>query len=152
MGRAEYTFRRPDDSCAEEIAELFANVFTQELWNDDWSDREQLRHYIHDLTGQGNSLTFGLYQDEELVGVSMGRVQHWYEGMEYCVDELCVRTGCQGQGLGTVLVEEIEKACIGLGLAYIFLMTESNVPAFGFYKKLGFYQLEKNAAFAKKLR
>lgn len=71
MGRAEYTFRRPDESCAEEIAELFANVFTQELWNDDWSDREQLRHYIHDLTGQGNSLTFGLYQDEELVGVSM---------------------------------------------------------------------------------
>ena len=82
----------------------------------------------------------------------MGRVKHWYEGTEYCVDELCVRTGCQGQGLGTVLVEEIEKACIGLGLAYIFLMTESDVPAFGFYKKLGFYQLEKSAAFAKKLR
>ena len=36
----------------EIITELFLDVFTHEPWNDDWSDPEQLRAYIADLTGQ----------------------------------------------------------------------------------------------------
>lgn len=151
MDEVKYTFKRLDESYADEITRLFTSVFTREPWNDDWSDKEQLRLYIHDLTGQENSLTFGLYEDGELVGLSMGRVKHWYTGTEYCVDELCVRTDRQGQGLGAMLVERIEDACMELGLTHIFLLTESDVPAFGFYKRQGSYQLENNVAFAKEL-
>lgn len=151
MDAAKYAFKRLDVSASDEMIELFAGVFTREPWNDDWSDREQLTRYIYDLTGQSNSLTFGLYEGGELVGLSMGRIKHWYEGTEYCIDELCIRTDRQGSGLGTLLIEGIEDACRGLGLAHIFLLTENDVPAFGFYKKQGFCQLERNAAFAKKL-
>lgn len=45
----------------ENIAALFASVFTREPWNDDWSDEEQLRQYILDLTGSRNSLTLGYF-------------------------------------------------------------------------------------------
>lgn len=151
MDKEKYDFRRLDESAAGEITELFASVFTQEPWNDDWSDQEQLGRYIHDLTGQENSLTFGLYEGNELVGLSMGRVKHWYTGTEYCVDELCIRTDRQGKGLGAMFVKRIEDACRGLGLTHIFLLTESDVPAFGFYQKQGFYQLEGNVAFAKEI-
>ena len=81
----------------------------------------------------------------------MGRVKHWYTGTEYCIDELCIRTSKQGKGLGTQFMNEIEKACREMGLTHIFLLTENNVPAFEFYKKLGFYESESNVAFAKKL-
>lgn len=151
MDRERYSFKRLDESYATEITALFASVFTQEPWNDDWSDKEQLRLYIHDLVGQGNSLTFGLYEDGELIGLTMGRVKHWYTGTEYCIDELCVRTDRQGMGLGAMLVERTEEACREMGLTHIFLMTDSDVPAFGFYKKQGFFQLEGNVAFAKEL-
>lgn len=36
-------------------------------------------------------------------------------------------------------------------MTHIFLLTENNVPAFEFYKKIGFYELKNNVAFVKKL-
>lgn len=126
-------------------------MFTKEPWNDDWSDENQLKLYIHDLIGQNNSLTYGLYDGEELVGVSMGHIKHWYTGTEYIVDELCISTSRQGRGTGKLFVCEIEKACKELGLTHIFLLTDNNVPAYEFYKKCGFYEQKSNVAFAKEL-
>lgn len=145
------SFKRLDENAFAEIKELFVGVFTAEPWKDDWSDKIQLDLYIHDLIGQSNSLTFGLYEGAELIGISMGRIKHWYTGTEYCIDELCIQSAKQGRGLGRRFVSEIERACKQLGLTHIFLLTEDNVPAFEFYKKLGFYQSENSVAFAKKL-
>ena len=58
----------------EAIKELFVSVFTIEPLNDDWSNREQLNLYLSDLAGQSNSLTYGLFQDEHLIGVSIGYI------------------------------------------------------------------------------
>lgn len=151
MDIEKYSFKRLDESEAEIIKELFVSVFAKEPWNDDWSDKNQLRLYIHDLIGQNNSLTFGLYEDTELIGISMGHIKHWYSGTEYCIDELCINTSKQGKGIGTLFVNEIERVCKELGMTHIFLLTENNVPAFEFYKKIGFYELKNNVAFVKKL-
>lgn len=35
----------------ESIIQLFIDVFSNEPWNDDWSDTAQLDAYITDLTG-----------------------------------------------------------------------------------------------------
>lgn len=52
-----YCFKRLDESASATIRDLFVSVFTKEPWNDDWSDENQLRLYIQDLTGQKNSMT-----------------------------------------------------------------------------------------------
>ena len=151
MDMMKYCFKQLEESDAAIIQELFVAVFTAEPWNDDWSDENQLQLYIHDLIGQNNSLTFGLYEGAELIGISMGHIKHWYTGTEYYIDELCISTSMQGKGVGTLFVSEIEKACKELGLTHIFLLTENNVPAFTFYKKQRFYELKNYVAFAKKL-
>ena len=102
--------------------------------------------------GQDNSLTFGLYEGNELIGVSMGHIKHWYTGTEYYIDELCISTEKQGQGAGTMFVGEIEKACGEMGLTHLFLLTGKDVPAFRFYKKQDFRAAENMVAFAKNLR
>ena len=66
----------------EAIKELFTGVFTGEPWNDDWSDSKQLDCYIDDLCGQSYSLTYGLFEGGELIGLSMGYIKHWYTGTE----------------------------------------------------------------------
>mgnify|MGYP003296834526 CR=1 FL=1 len=43
----------------EIIKPFFAEVFTKEPWNDDWSDKNQLHSYMLDLIGCNISLTFG---------------------------------------------------------------------------------------------
>lgn len=135
----------------EIIKELFTSVFTNEPWYDDWSDKVQLDLYINDLTGQSYSLTYGLFDGDEMIGLSMGYIKHWYRGTEYIINELCIRTNRQGSGAGTYFLSEIEKAIKEIGLKQIFLLTDSNVPAYEFYKKNGFTELTTNVAFAKEV-
>ncbi len=135
----------------EAIKAVFVGVFTKEPWCDDWSDQEQLDLYICDLVGQNYSLTYGLYDADELIGISLGYIKHWYSGTEYIINELCIKTERQGAGAGTFFIHAIEKAIKELGLKQIFLLTDSNVPAYEFYKKNGFVECETNVALAKQI-
>ena len=133
------------------VTELFKNVFTQDPWNDDWSDPEQLSAYIDDLMGQSNSLTIGYFSNEELVALSMGRVKHWYEGTEYCIDEFCVAGSSQHRGIGSSFLKEIEAYLTETGVRFIFLQTDRGVPAHSFYMKNGFRELADNVSLSKKI-
>ena len=147
-----FTLKRLGPENLEAIKAVFVSVFTKEPWCDDWSDEEQLDLYIRDLTGQGYSLTYGLFDDtDELIGISLGYIKHWYSGTEYIINELCIRTDRQGAGAGTFFLREIEKAIRELGLKQIFLLTDSNVPAYAFYRKNGFIESETNVAFSKRV-
>ena len=147
-----FTLKRLGPENLEAIKAVFVSVFTKEPWCDDWSDEEQLDLYIRDLTGQGYSLTYGLFDDtDELIGISLGYIKHWYSGTEYIINELCIRTDRQGAGAGTFFIREIEKAVRELGLKQIFLLTDSNVPAYEFYRKNGFIESETNVAFSKRV-
>ena len=134
------------------VEAFFADVFTNEPWNDDWSDKDQLHNYILDLTGQSYSLTLGLFEGEEMVGLSMGYIKHWFRGTEYMIDEFCISRTRQHQGLGTKFMQEIEKYIKSIGLKQIFLQTDRNVPAYEFYKKNGFIELQGHVSVAKELK
>ena len=135
----------------EAITNVFISVFTKEPWNDDWSDKKQLDMYINDLVGQNYSLTYGLFDDDKLIGIALGYIKHWYSGTEYIINDFCVKTERQGKGAGTFFISEIEKAIQELGIKQIFLLTDSNVPAYHFYKKNGFEECTTNVAFSKML-
>ncbi|MDY2937954.1 MAG: GNAT family N-acetyltransferase [Fusicatenibacter sp.] len=120
-----YEFKRIGIDEIESIKRLFISVFTIEPWNDDWSDEEQLRLYLFDLVGQSNSLTYGLYEKENLIGVSMGNIKHWYSGTEYYIDEFCVQTDKQGNGIGSYFLKQIEKAIKEIGLVQIETVRKS---------------------------
>ena len=151
MEKKTYDFKKIGINETEIIKELFAGVFTIEPWNDDWSNQEQLNLYLLDLIGQSNSLTYGLFENRKLIGVSMGHIKHWYSGTEYYIEELCIQTNKQGNGIGTYFLKEIEKAIKELGLVQIFLQTESTVPAYEFYQKNGFCELKEHVSFAKRI-
>ncbi|MDO4500147.1 MAG: GNAT family N-acetyltransferase [Erysipelotrichaceae bacterium] len=133
----------------EEIKSLFYSVFSIEPWNDDWSDERQLDLYITDLIGQNNSVSFGLYVDDELIGLSLGRFKHWYSGLEYFIDELCIKTDRQGEGLGSFFLREIEKDLKTKGYKAILLQTEKEMPAFDFYIANGYLPMKGTVNFVK---
>lgn len=134
------------------IESFFVDVFTNEPWNDDWSNEEQLLGYLMDLIGNINSLTLGYFSGDEMVGLSMGHIRHWCTGTEYYIDEFCVCRNKQGLGIGTKFLKDLEQYIISSGMTQIFLLTERNVPAYNFYKKNGFFELEEHVSFVKKLR
>ena len=135
----------------ESITTLFRDVFTRDPWNDDWSDSDQLAAYIDDLIGQSNSLTLGYVDGDRLVGLAMGRIKHWHEGTEYCVDEFCVDTPFQNIGIGSAFLNEIEAYLSCIGVHWLYLQTDRTAPAYAFYTHRGFFELNDNVSLAKRV-
>ena len=81
----------------------------------------------------------------------MGRIKHWHEGTEYCVDEFCVDTPFQNQGIGSAVLGEIESYLSGLAIRWLYLQTDRTVPAYSFYTHRGFFELSDNVSLAKRI-
>ena len=144
-----YTIKKLTMEDLPMIKSFFVDLFTKEPWNDDWSDENQLVCYLTERCGAFNSLTYGYFDGEEMVGLSAGRIIHWCTGTEYCIDEFGISADWQGRGVGTAFLKDIEKQIFADGMVQIYLHTERDVPAYNFYKKLGFEELTDEVAFAK---
>ncbi|HEL9645844.1 TPA: GNAT family N-acetyltransferase [Streptococcus suis] len=133
------------------VKELFLSVFSQEPWNDDWSDEEQLDCYLGDLLGHPRALCFGLFDQDKLIALSLGYIRYWYEGTEYRIEELCISRHYQGRGIGQDFLKRIEEQLVERKIVHILLQTERTLPAFFFYKKCGFHTLEEDVSMVKKV-
>lgn len=133
------------------MKEFFRSVFTREPWCDDWSNDAQLSAYIRDIAGCFNSISFGFFDGGKMAALCIGKKHHWWGGTEYFIEELCVRFDLQGNGIGTQFMAEIEREILKHGMDQIYLQTERGKPAVGFYKKLGFNEIEDTVCFHKQV-
>ena len=152
MDISEMEFVKLDETDLPEIAQLYKISFAGEPWNDDWSDEEQLMAYVSEVSSGFGGLNFGLRREGKLVAVSLGHIRHWWEGTNYNIEELCVDPACRGQGIGTGFMHLIEKEVKALGLAGIFLQTDSDKPSYGFYQKNGFKDLHEHVSMYKSVK
>jgi aminoglycoside 6'-N-acetyltransferase I len=133
------------------IRDIFVGVFTNEPWNDDWSDEDQLRAYLLDIIDNKNSLSIGLVRNDEVIGISLGSIIHWYTGTEYYIREFCVKRACQRRGNGTVFMGLMEKCLIQNRINSIILSMDLDTPACRFYAKNNFGELPRSRFFHKSL-
>ena len=148
----ELTLIELDDSYLPQMEELYREAFGGEPWNDDWSDAKQLSEYMKDISKSYHALNYGLMMDGKLVGMSVGKISHWWEGTNYNIEELCVSPTCQGQGIGSRFLELIEQRVREKGLAGIFLQTDNDKPSYRFYHKNGFKDLDMHISLYKSVR
>lgn len=141
-----------DETYLPQMVELFKKAFGREPWNDDWSDEQQLKEYIKEISHSYNALNYGLLINGELAALSIGMIRHWWEGTNYNIEEFCVSPDIQGQGIGSRFMNLIETDIQNRGLCGIFLQTDSDKPAFNFYCKNGFIELESHVSFYKRVK
>lgn len=140
-----------DETYLPQIAELYRAAFAGEPWNDDWSDGEQLAAYIREISCPFNSLNYGLLINGSLAAVSIGMIRHWWEGTNYNIEEFFVSPDMQGKGIGTRFMQMIGEDVKKRGLSGIFLQTDSDKPAYRFYRKNGFGDLDTHVSLYKRL-
>lgn len=136
----------------EEIKFIIKETFSKEPWNDDWSDEQQFHSYILDLIDNKNSLSLGLYDNSNLIGVSLGRIKHWYTGTEYWIDDLAILPKAQGHGCGSKFIDLIENFIKKQDIVGIVLFTEKDIPAYSLYVKKCFEEKKERVFFEKHLR
>ncbi|MBP1046138.1 GNAT family N-acetyltransferase [Enterococcus sp. BWM-S5] len=120
---------------------LYISVFTKEPWNEEYESKEQVERLIKNFLTQACYLNFIAVEDNEVIGLCLGLKKPWIEGIEYYIDEFCVKTELQGKGIGSAFLAQIEAEILQLGMDGMMLNTEKGVPAEKFYLKNGFHQL-----------
>ena len=96
-------------------------------------------------------LSFGFYENQNLVGISLGKVKHWCEGTEYWIEEFGILPEKQKSGLGSLFLTFIERVLKSKEVTSIVLLTENMVPAYTFYQKNGFKEQKETVFFSKKI-
>jgi ribosomal protein S18 acetylase RimI-like enzyme len=131
--------------------ELFFNVFTAEPWNHHWLSRERIERYFTDMANTPGFAGFLYSRGRRLCGACFGMVEDYFQASQYSIKEIFIDPRLQRAGLGSKFIREIEAVLAARGVNNIALMTMKSIPAYGFYKKNGFVEVDDAVLFTKEL-
>ena len=105
-----------------------------DLYKDNFSDGWNLDMILSAYRAQ-RFLSFGAFAGEELVGV----ITCDFNQFDADIEGVVVKKQFRKQGIGALLIEELEKALVNKNIEKIFLeVRKSNVVAQKLYQKMGF--------------
>ena len=133
----------------EECVDLFIDVFTREPWNDVYDSREQVVQFFENHIANNYFVGYIMKNADEVIAMSLGSKKPWIKGMEYYIDQFCVKADYQRHGIGGRFLELIEKNIHENGMNAIILNTEKGFPSEKFYLKNGFCSFEELVILAK---
>jgi ribosomal protein S18 acetylase RimI-like enzyme len=101
-------------------------------------NKTQMKKKIQARFDKGHEVFFGYKQNDELVGYIT--LKPFFPGYKHCeVYWLAVKKKCQGQGIGTKLMNFIEKYAKKQGFRKVCVYTGKNMAlTIRFYEKIGY--------------
>ncbi|WP_321422864.1 GNAT family N-acetyltransferase [uncultured Methanobacterium sp.] len=150
--KRDLVFRRFNWKDLDECVALFKKVFSADPWFDEWVSLDQSRNYLKELVENPVFEGFLMCEDSKIVAVCLGHRRSWWMGKEFFVDEFFVKTGRQGNGIGTKTVGSLVNVLRQDGYTRLTLLTNKNIPAETFYLKNGFYNNEKRTVMVRELQ
>ena len=123
----------------EKCSELYLKVFSTKPWNDLWISQDQVRNYLDELLFNPVFVGFLVYDGDDVIAVSLGHKRSWWRGKELFIDEFFVANEKQGNGIGSILINYMQKYLSQEGYERFVLLTNQGIPAQEFYSKNGFY-------------
>lgn len=120
----------------KQCAELFCDTFSSDPWNESWNSARAIERLNHFFVSPG---FVGLVAEEqEIHGLVIGNTEPFYSGTIFYLREMCTKSHERGQGIGTKLLSRLELNLKEMHVTSIYLLTNRNIPAAGFYKNRGF--------------
>lgn len=129
---------------------LFVEVFAAEPWNEVWS-RPSAQRRLGDLVRSPGFMGVAALRGGELVGFALGRLEAYREEEHYHLQEMCVSTQCQRQGVGTKIVAYLQERLEERGCKQIYLLTMRESAPEAFYLQCDFSPSRHTAVMVKKL-
>ena len=76
----------------DKCVDLFIDVFSRPPWNDNFDSREQVVRFFRSHMQNNYFVGFVLEDQEDIMAMSLGFKKPWINGMEYYIDQFCVKT------------------------------------------------------------
>lgn len=131
-------FHRVERANLSECFALFANVFNNSPWNENWEQEAVAQRFENCYQTPG---FYGLLvkTGNEPIGFALGFIEQWDKSKHFHLKEMCVALEKQGRGVGTTLINALKENLDSQGVEKIYLHTARDTPAQAFYEKQGFY-------------
>ena len=133
--------RRYKNSDLDKAAIVLTQAFAEEPWNEKWNI-ELARTRIEELMSGLMSISFIFEEDDNILGVMIGRRTTYLYGTEYFIDEFYIAPAAQRKGIGTKMIRYAREELSREGFVDIVLNTEKGFPSEQFYIRNGFVQKE----------
>lgn len=118
-------------------ADILCSVYNNELWKCRWTP-EVATDYLTDYFNMEKFVGYVLEEGGEVLGGIFAHEKIWWNNTEVFVEEIFVKPEKQGNGYGSMLLQQVEKYIQEKGLAGMTLLTNKYAPAPKFYEKNGF--------------
>ncbi|MED1607845.1 GNAT family N-acetyltransferase [Cytobacillus kochii] len=84
-------------------SETFIEVFNDEPWNDEWTFTKAKKYLLSFYQTPG-FLGVLAVENDEIIGFILGVKRVWWSGDEFFINEMCVKTQSQNNGIGKALL------------------------------------------------
>ena len=121
----------------EQAARLYVACFNAPPWDDDWS-ADAAERRLETLLQFPGAIGLISTSSTKMVGLAIGHCEPWADGLHYYLNEICVESEAQRNGVGEALLDEICKTLRAEGVSSVYLLTEISTAAESFFRKQGF--------------
>ena len=134
------------DGCAR----IFSSIFNEEPWNEPWTVQTARGRLAEALATPG---AYGLVQLGPAVeAFVVGYGEQGYDGRVFYIKEMCVATNLQRQGIGTILMQELQNALSTEGYGHVYLLTHREGAAAAFYGQQGYRTSKRTVVMSRALQ
>lgn len=126
----------------DECVDLYIDVFTREPWFDVYESRDIVVRFFKNHLRNNNFMGYVAIVEDEIIALSLGFTKPWIQGLEYYVDEFCVKFNKQRNGYGSLFLKAIEAENEKRGVKGMILLTERGTSAYTYYMKNGLKELQ----------
>ena len=132
-----------------DVLRIYVDAFTSHPLNYSFVTQAKAERYIKDMILTPCFVGY-VYVDKEIINAFVfGKIDNYFQGTLYEVMELAVDPSIQRGGVGTKVMRLLESRLKGIGIDAISLNTSRHLPAYSFYKKNGYIEVENNINLAK---
>lgn len=130
-------FCRVIEKDISQMSELYRIVFSLSPWNEDWNYNIAFKRLNHFCKTDGFVGIIAKEKDNVL-GFAIGNIEPFLHGDIFYLREMCVHPDFQNSGIGSKVINELERTLTELNIKSIYLFTDRKIPAASFYTKHGY--------------
>lgn len=121
----------------QRYADIYAEAFSGEPWNDTWTVEDAFVH-VSEILESKQSYGLEYMVDGRVAGFILGTSMLFHYGRTFEINDLAVAIEYQGQGIATRLLERCISDLKDQGMKAVHLITASEGVLPRFYQKFGF--------------
>ncbi|MEF9918237.1 MAG: GNAT family N-acetyltransferase [Eubacterium sp.] len=135
----------------QEAAIFYTKAFNAPPWNDHFTEKSSRKRLTLMLSDNSADAMVAYDDESHMVGLILGNYEYNDEYLVFQIKEFCVDTHKKGQGIGTKLLNTMVQYVKDKGVEEIYLLTLRTNATEGYYKRLGYVNVEEWVMMKKKI-